>query len=96
MERKMAIQLSTDYLAGMTDRSFAEVAIQTGLLSPDVLKNGVRGVIESEQVNKLLKKLDETYIDLIITDKDVQSDIVSKLAKKHIEVICTGANRQDI
>ena len=35
-------------------------------------------------------------IDLIITDKDVQSDIVSKLAKKHIEVICTGANRQDI
>lgn len=60
MEKKMAIQLSTDYLAGMTDRSFAEVAIQTGHLSPEVLKNGVRGTIESEQVNLLLKNLKET------------------------------------
>lgn len=60
MEKKMAIQLSTDYLAGMTDRSFAEVAIQTGHLSPEVLKNGVRGVVESEQVNILLKNLKET------------------------------------
>ena len=55
----MAIQLSTDYLAGMTDRSFAEIAIQTGYLSPEVLKNGVRGVVESEQVNKLLQNLKE-------------------------------------
>lgn len=60
MERKMAIQLSTDYLAGMTDRSFAEISIQTGYLSPDVLKNGVRGLVESEQVNQLLKGLKET------------------------------------
>lgn len=60
MEKKMAIQLSTDYLAGMTDRSFAEIAIQTGHLSPEVLKNGVRGVVESEQVNLLLKNLKET------------------------------------
>lgn len=60
MENKMAIQLSTDYLAGMTDRSFAEIAIQTGHLSPEVLKNGVRGDVESEQVNLLLKNLNET------------------------------------
>ena len=59
MERKMAIQLSTDYLAGMTDRSFAEIAIQTGHLLPDVLKNGVRGTTESEQVNLILKNLKE-------------------------------------
>lgn len=59
MEYKMAIQLSSDYIAGMTDRAFADVAIKTGYLSPEVLENGVRGIVESEQVNKLLQGLQE-------------------------------------
>lgn len=57
MEQKMAIQLASDYIAGMTDRSFADIAIKTGHLSPEVLENGVRGVIESENVNNLIKDL---------------------------------------
>jgi DeoR/GlpR family transcriptional regulator of sugar metabolism len=35
-------------------------------------------------------------IDLIITDKNVQTDLVGRLAKKHIQVICTGNKPEDI
>ena len=35
-------------------------------------------------------------IDLIITDKNVQSDLIGKLAKKHIQVICTGNKPEDV
>lgn len=59
IEHKMAIQIASDYIAGMTDRSFADIAIKTGHLSPEVLENGVRGAIESENVNKLIQNLQE-------------------------------------
>lgn len=59
IEQKMAIQIASDYIAGMTDRSFADIAIKTGYLSPEVLENGVRGAIESENVNKLIQNLQE-------------------------------------
>lgn len=58
MEYKMAVQLSTDYLAGMTDKSFIDVAIKTGVLSPDVVKNAARGTILSEQVQQLMNKIE--------------------------------------
>lgn len=58
MEQKMAIQLSTDYLAGMTDKSFIDVAIKTGYLSPEVVANASRGTILSDQVQQLMTKID--------------------------------------
>lgn len=59
MEEKMAIQLSTDYLAGMTDKSFIEVAVKTGYLSPEVVPNAVRGTILSDNVQKLMNNIDK-------------------------------------
>ena len=50
MEIKIARQLAKEYLAGMTDRSFIDIAIKTGHLSPDVIKEGKRGEIPSESV----------------------------------------------
>ena len=35
-------------------------------------------------------------IDLIITDNDVSQELVNKLAKKHIDVICSGASPEQI
>lgn len=58
MEEKMAIQLSTDYLAGMTDKSFIDVAEKTGHLASDVVKNGERGTELSEQVKDLMGKIE--------------------------------------
>lgn len=58
MEQKMAVQLSTDYLAGMTDKSFVDIAEKTGHLNPEVVKNSERGGILSNQVQQLMDKLD--------------------------------------
>ena len=58
MEQKMAIQLSTDYLAGMTDKAFIDIAIKTGYLSPEVVANGARGTVLSDAVQRLVDKLD--------------------------------------
>lgn len=57
MEYKMAIQLSTDYLAGMTDKSFIDLAIKTGYLSPEVVTNAERGTVLSDQVQQLVNQL---------------------------------------
>ena len=57
MEQKMAIQLSTDYLAGMTDKSFIEVAMKTGFLEPEVVENAARGTILSDQVQQLVNQI---------------------------------------
>ena len=72
----MAIQIASDYVAGMTDRSFADIAIKTGHLSPDVLANGVRGAIESENVNKLIQNLQEdtTGYPTTVTKPETPSD----------------------
>lgn len=59
MEEKMAVQLSTDYLAGMTDKSFVDVAEKTGHLNPEVVKNSERGTALSNQVQQLMKKIDD-------------------------------------
>ena len=58
MEQKMAVQLSTDYLAGMTDKSFEDVAVKTGHLASDVVKNGERGTDSSEQVKQIMKQIE--------------------------------------
>lgn len=58
MEQKMALQLATDYLAGMTDKSFLNVAVKTGHFNPDIVKNAERGTVLSEQVKQLMNKLD--------------------------------------
>lgn len=58
MEQKMAVQLSTDYLAGMTDKSFIDVAVKTGHLAPEVVKNAARGTVLSDQVLQLMNKIE--------------------------------------
>lgn len=58
MEQKMAMQLATDYLAGMSDRTFIQVAVKTGVLNPEVVRKGERGIILSENVQQLMTKLD--------------------------------------
>ena len=74
IEQKMAIQLASDYVAGMTDRSFADIAIKTGHLSPDVLANGVRGTTESEKVNKIRQDLQEDTAVENTTKPEAPSD----------------------
>lgn len=39
MEEKMAIQLSIDYLSGMTDRGFNELAVRTGFMKKEDLSD---------------------------------------------------------
>lgn len=58
MEQKMAIQLSTDYLAGMTDKSFVKLAVKTGHLKPEVVENASRGTVLSEQVQNYMSDID--------------------------------------
>ena len=59
MEQKMAIQLSTDYLAGMSDKSFIDVAIKTGHFTPEIVENAERGATESVQVKQIMAKMDD-------------------------------------
>ena len=56
MEERMATQMAIDYLAGMTDRSFNDLAIETGFLRRNVEKKGVRGSKASESVQAVLKE----------------------------------------
>ena len=55
----MAIQLSTDYLAGMSDKSFIDVAIKTGHFTPEIVENAERGATESVQVKQIMAKMDD-------------------------------------
>ena len=54
MEYKMAIQMVSDYLAGMTDESFKHTAISLGYLKQETIDNATRGG-ESKSVVDLLK-----------------------------------------
>lgn len=56
MEERMATQMAIDYLAGMTDRSFNDLAIETGFLRRNIEKKGVRGSKASESVQAVLKE----------------------------------------
>ena len=56
MEEKMAIQLSIDYLAGMTDRGFNELAIRTGYMKKEDLKSDR---VDPETALKENKKVQE-------------------------------------
>ncbi|MGN1311187.1 MAG: HD domain-containing protein [Clostridia bacterium] len=59
IEEKMAIQLSSDYLAGMTDRSFNDIALKTGYITQESLQNSVRGQSSSNTVQKLADAMAE-------------------------------------
>ena len=47
MEIKMAEEMVSDYLAGMTDLSYRELAINLGFVSSEAIKNAERGAISS-------------------------------------------------
>ena len=55
MEEAMAYQLAIDYISGMTDRSFNDLAIRTGYMSYDDL-NTKRGRTRSSSVVDLIAK----------------------------------------
>lgn len=59
MEEKMAIQLASDYLAGMSDVSFNELAIKTGCMNRRTLLKSSRTREESETIKNLKKKMRE-------------------------------------
>lgn len=60
MEEKMAIQLASDYLAGMSDVSFNEIAIKTGCIKRKNILNSVRTKIGGENASKLAEKMETT------------------------------------
>lgn len=64
MEEKMAIQISIDYLAGMTDRGFNELAIQTGHMKrEDLTKSRVdidTAFAKDKKVQALATAMQET------------------------------------
>ncbi len=53
MEEKMAIQLAIDYLSGMTDRSFNDLAIKMGFMTRDQITNAKRGGSSSNVIHHL-------------------------------------------
>lgn len=57
MEEKMAIQLAIDYLSGMTDKGFNELAVQTGYMRSDDLKTERVDASSALQENEIVKKL---------------------------------------
>ena len=63
MEEKMAIQLSIDYLSGMTDRSFNVLAIRTGFMTPEQIFEAKRSGKGSESVQRHMKALEEDKTD---------------------------------
>ena len=64
MEEKMAIQLSIDYLAGMSDRAFNELAIQTGYMTKEDLQtervDGNLMLQRNKKVEELSKAMKES------------------------------------
>lgn len=59
IEEKMALQLSSDYLAGMTDRSFNDVAVKTGYITQESLQNSVRVQSSSKTIQNLADAMAE-------------------------------------
>ena len=64
MEEKMAVQLSIDYLAGMTDRGFNELAIQTGYMTKEDLQtervDGNTALQQNKKVEELSRAMKES------------------------------------
>ena len=50
MEEKIARQLSIDYLSGMTDRSFNNLALRTGYMTEEQVYNAKRDGVPSQSV----------------------------------------------
>lgn len=63
MEEKMAIQLSIDYLSGMTDRSFNNLAIKTGQMTYEQILESKRSGKPSESVVKQIEKIKQDEMD---------------------------------
>lgn len=59
MERKMAMLISIDYISGMTDESFNELAISTGYMNPKIIKRSRRGSTTIKKLEKLSKQIGE-------------------------------------
>ena len=59
MEEKMAIQLASDYLAGMSDVSFNDLAIKTGCMKRKTILKSSRTDVESKAIKELKKKMKE-------------------------------------
>ena len=55
IEDAMSYQLAIDYISGMTDRSFNDLAIRTGYMTYDDL-NAKRGTTRSASVMDLIAK----------------------------------------
>lgn len=73
MEEKMAIQLSVDYLAGMTDRGFNELAIRTGYMKRKELTDKTRVDQETAfQNDEKVKKLSQDMNIAIATVEQEQ------------------------
>ena len=64
MEEKLAVQLSIDYLAGMTDRGFNELAIQTGYMTKEDLQtervDGNTALQQNKKVEELSRAMKES------------------------------------
>ena len=59
MEYKMALQMTSDYLAGMNDETFKHMAIELGYIEPETIKKAKRGKIKSASVKNDLTRLEE-------------------------------------
>ncbi len=57
MEEKMAVQYAVDYISGMSDDAFNELAIQTGLMDRSTLTDAVRIPPEEAQQNRVVNNL---------------------------------------
>lgn len=58
MEEKMAIQLASDYLAGMSDVSFNDLAIKTGCMKRRTILQSARTEEGSEKVKELKQSME--------------------------------------
>lgn len=56
MEEKMAVQLAIDYVSGMTDRGFNDLAISTGYMKSSDISESVRGLTKSDTLAALIKR----------------------------------------
>lgn len=59
MEKKMAMLISIDYLSGMTDQSFNELAISTGYIKHRDIQRSQRGLATTKKLENLSIKIEE-------------------------------------
>ena len=63
MEKLMSIQIATDYISGMSDTAFTELALRTGVLSKEELESTQTRIPPEEAadnhvVSQLAKNMD--------------------------------------